>query len=452
METLPGLSIQALADGINLDRSTISNNLRLLKLPGLVLDRVATGEMAAHAAREFLCLQTEDHSHDDIMRRVIEEISGTALGTAPDWRTPNVRKRIWSQIERSTVKEWRRLGGEENGSYGGSHRAMPRFDVEEFKRAHPGHVHHIPHVPFDSDGKSDALNWTCNVAEWQRWQMASTQELIQAPGGNGKVSDRAQKSGQPAESFLMEDPVVQKVVGTAAARETARAKVVAGLKTPDEESGDQQSPASAYVKLNTFLIDAVQSDPLPGNFQRIHQGDEYKALLKDLTTTHGLAPWEIHDAFVNFSRRMEEKIRKEAMKSAPKSLTEEQRTKLGARGRVSSIDRLQGFKKRLSGPYGVAPFYFNDPKECTERCMKGATYTITYPGDSPCLTCTNESCYTEKLETGRGAFAKQFEKQAAVDDRDDDALAMRIHKELGSSPMAGILATVLLVELEFDYV
>ena len=315
-----------------------------------------SGEMAAHAAREFLCLQTETHAHTDIMKNVVDEIAGVRLGLAPDWRTANVRKRIWNQVETSSVDTWRRLGGNENGSYGSSHRAAPRFDTEEFGKAFKVSIHHIPYVPWGNDDKTESLPWTCDPQEWQRWQVIASREQATA-------SERPAPTSRAAKELdvLRTDPVVQKVISSTVSMETAR--------------------------------------------------------------------------------------------QDPKTLTKEQADQLGPRAMVRQEQSIKGFKADL-GQRGYSddrPFYFDDPKECLERCTKGATYVVSYQGEKPALFCTNQECFALKVASGKQRFEKSWAGQVAVAEEEDQALATAIRNTLADTPQLGsLIAFVLLEELRIQ--
>lgn len=135
---IEGMSVQLLADKVGLDRSTVSNNLRLLTLPAAVLQQVDGGSLSAHGAREFLCLMGSDgHFHDDITKQVLDRLT---VGP-PDWRVARIRAEIDDAVTRRPVSEWRRLFKEHPG---GSHVASPEFDTQRFDQEHAAKVHTLP--------------------------------------------------------------------------------------------------------------------------------------------------------------------------------------------------------------------------------------------------------------------------------------------------------------------
>lgn len=169
---IEGMTIATLAESLGLDRSTVSNNLRLLKLPGWILKHVDEGDMSPHAAREFLCLLgADDHFHDDVAKQALNEMTRGV----PDWRAARVRKEINEAIVGRSVTEWRKLF---SGYAGGGHQADPSFDLEKFKQDQAPKIHTIP-----SDTWSDAVwrngrqepgrvkseasrEWTCATSAW----------------------------------------------------------------------------------------------------------------------------------------------------------------------------------------------------------------------------------------------------------------------------------------------
>jgi len=110
LDEIKTLTIQKLADTLGIDRSTLSNGLRVLRLPDFVLEHVDSGAMSVHAARELLCLVAGDHQHDEDMGYVVKSIADTrGRSGMPDWRTDHVRdlirERIWYNEQ-----VWRPLG------------------------------------------------------------------------------------------------------------------------------------------------------------------------------------------------------------------------------------------------------------------------------------------------------------------------------------------------------
>ncbi len=154
------LTITALAERLGLDRSTVSNNLRLLNLPEAALERLGSQEMSAHAARELLIFCASDHSQEADIMGVIEGIESPGRD-ALDWRVQSVRSEIRRRITMHGKNSWRPLT--RDVAYG---MPLPSFDTGAFAREFPTYVHTFPASQGDRGER-----WTCNVAEWRRWQV-----------------------------------------------------------------------------------------------------------------------------------------------------------------------------------------------------------------------------------------------------------------------------------------
>lgn len=161
------LSVSDLAEQLRKDRSTISNALRVLKLPQEILERVEAGEVPFRAARELLCLQNDDHAHLEDMQRVISQVLAGPSGV-PDWSVKNIRRMVRRQAVRFQHL-WRPLepanGDHEYTAVEFIPEPHPFFDGDAFAEAHPGHIHNLPRM----DGEK-SRRWTCAVKEWQQAQ------------------------------------------------------------------------------------------------------------------------------------------------------------------------------------------------------------------------------------------------------------------------------------------
>lgn len=209
---IEGMTVTGLGTAIGLDRSTVSNNLRLLKLPQWVLQHVDAGDMSAHTAREFLCLMGSDgHFHDDVAKNVLSRM----LNGVPDWRASRVRKEIDEVVCGSSVNDWRKLF---KGYAGGGHNADPTFDVAKFKQDKDAQVHTLPNDEWGGDvwrdgerqpgkvTKEHTREWTCATSAWVSKQNAGKKAAEgvaakAAPADSGPV-----KSGSFAK-VLAADPV-----------------------------------------------------------------------------------------------------------------------------------------------------------------------------------------------------------------------------------------------------
>ena len=216
LKEIEGLTIQALADSIGIDRSTLSNNLRILDLPKVALNHVESGEMAPRAARELLGFKVGDHVHEREIAWVIEQVSKTYVGTAPDWRTENIRRLMRDAVMRWD-SEWRPLERNtgdvvEHGYEGSGFGRQPNFDVAAFAHDYPAQTHILPR----RDGKTRV--WTCNVKEWRRQQSAATRETNKAAAESGETPPSAQPKSDAGRSRqrqgiakLGADPLVKSV-------------------------------------------------------------------------------------------------------------------------------------------------------------------------------------------------------------------------------------------------
>jgi len=434
LDTIPDLTITALAEPLGVERSTLSNNLRVLKLPQVVLERVESGELSAHAAREFLCLMNEDHCHTEDMASVISAIASThGWQGAPDWRAAHVREQIRERVYKNE-QGWRPLAGatdDEKHLYFGGAAREPSFDVEAFEKEHPQHVHQIPR------GESGARAWTCLVKEWQKWQTRGTRELnLRLEKGEVARQPKTEREKR-IERALARDPLVREVV-QAVSMETP--KLAPNLTTAP---AIPQSKGEAYRKLNQHLqgLDEDELDELQegGAVVKLRRERE----LEDLLTLE-----EMNKAIDNFIAGLEEEPTEPAPEAPakPVALTPEQRERLGTRaGAVVNLSRHRGFHKCLSKEgYGPPPF-FPDLKECRERCTQGAGYAEEYQGGRVLLYCFNEACYEKKLARGKEVVRKDFQARMAKDDAQDQELAQAIAGHFRDGALARLVATALVL-------
>lgn len=208
LSDIPGLTTKNLAEQLGIHRSTLANNLRLLKLPELVLERVESGDIPTHSAREFLCLQADDHVHLDLMQKVIRDISLTSgVQGAPDWGYSHVRELIRSEVHHGEAN-WRPLedntGDEGWGNDPGGERS-PNFDVEAFTTEHENQIHTIP----AKEGRN-SRRWTCNVKEWRKRQTAGTRAANKAESEGETTTTRPAAKKTAMETALENDPILIK--------------------------------------------------------------------------------------------------------------------------------------------------------------------------------------------------------------------------------------------------
>jgi ParB/RepB/Spo0J family partition protein len=366
LETIPDLTVTDLATSLGLDHSTLSNAMRLLKLPPAVLQHVESGEMSAFAAREFLCLAAEDHMHIDIMNSVVMEVAKTRLGAGPDWRAPNIRRLIRDRVYKSTVQQWRRVGSlsgkdASHFDYGSSHRTDPLFDVEAFQRELPTSMHTIPWDASTWSGgggerttKERSLAMTCDVKAWGRRHEAAKRETAkgETAGGSGPARPPAAPPEQERmrDKALATDPVARKLAG-----------------------GSQVSAGDSQVSAGDSQV-SVET------------------------------PEAVADVPQSTSKRQ-----KRAKAVAVSAMTPEMRQALGTRDKTVNLGKYSGFHKTLDrSRYGGPPLYFPDIDECLQRCTDGATYGYEQYDSSPVLCCFNKKHYDEKLAAGKATAEAEF--------------------------------------------
>lgn len=420
LDEIKGLKIQDVADTLGVDHATLSNTLRVLQLPALVLDRVDSGELSLHAAREFLCLMGERHAHVHEMEMVVTEISGSRMGSAPDWRVGNVRRLLSWQVSGSSVSEWRRIGSLNVGNdrtYGASHASPPLFDTEAFGKEFAGYVHILPwdeqpaHNAKSKQPIHRSLAWTCQIKDWVRWQ-TSAQKDAQATGGS---ATRATKAGQEREAAflgaLAKDPVYQKLAKPPK------------TKTKKETRGAEPIEAEAETP-------PVSPETLPGVTEAPPQPENLGDIVHGLHTevSPGKAPPSKDPP-------------------PPKTMTPEIVEALGTRATLVNLRSYKGFVQRLEGntwSSDTPPTYF-DRAEC-RSCVIGAAYGYQPGyGDKPTLVCTNAERFREKLLRDRAAFVTRFKARMAQEDKADLALAEAFKNELAGAPRAAFaLANYLL--------
>ncbi len=428
LDEIEGLTIQALADRLGKDRSTLSNDLRVLRLPKEVLDLVASGDIPVRSAREFLCLVAEDHNHLDVMQSIIRRISQVPMGTVADWRAANVRRLLWTHISGSRVSEWRRLE-KGKGFFGSSHEQAPTFDVDAFQAELPQKVHHIP-----TESKDGSNLWTCGVNPWKKWQDGAKS------GGNGAGAAVKEKPAPKGLRHLVQDPVGKKVLKDAVSEETA-AKTL-GAELLEKETASETPAAGktlAWQQLNDHLIKFLGSHA--NKDSRDNLRTSAAALSKTLKLEEaGLLVKAVANAINKAVDDFEKEIAKRI--KLPTELSAEAAEELGTRAKVVEVGyNSKGHSLEL-GAYGGAPPFFPDLNECLKTCTFGATYTTTPYSKAPTLRCMNEVHWQEKLDRGLEAYKRKLQERIDLDDDNDEITANAILGMMPESlglPMAVVL-------------
>ena len=280
---IDGITIQSLADRVGVDRTTMSKNLAILKLPANVLTHIEDGRLKLRAARELLCLRTETHSHNDMVKAVLKDCDDAAsgpyyAGLPPDYRTKTVRASIraltrgvshrgYSSEHREKDRNWRPLFEAEDGGRSIS------FDVDDFKSAFGAFIHTLP------DGEnSGGLAWTCHVKEWGKWSGQATRERTKTEAeaqantnGTGPGAQASRPEPKPKGSRWLQtvkkDPVVTALVDAATLRKLKADKDVESL--PD---GIREALGTRILKLGYRYDPSVNA--LPTAAQPIIKGEE----------------------------------------------------------------------------------------------------------------------------------------------------------------------------------
>ncbi len=211
-----GITAQELANQVGIDRSTLSNYLRVLELPDFVLEHVESGALGIAVAMELLALQNADHAHDDVLENVVngivKPIPWASQQQPPDWRKGNVRTMIADRVAHAET-EFRPLSPSSGYATGPAGREA-NFDFEAFAAERPHLVHTIPAGSGNQPNAS--RNWTCDVKGWRREQTKATREANQAAAESGhKPSGNTPKPvsrDKKFEQLLADDPVWQGMI------------------------------------------------------------------------------------------------------------------------------------------------------------------------------------------------------------------------------------------------
>ena len=382
-----GMTIQSLADKLGLDRSTVSNNLRVLALPDFVLEHVESGECSMAAAREFLALQHESHAHLDDMREIVSTIT-RVWGTRgkPDWTQRHVRERIYFQVaaDRQGEAKWRPLERVPAAGATGEARLEPNFDTEAFKRDYPAQLHIIPAVSkteiirFQEQIYCGASRlWTCEVKEWSRRKAAATREANKA------------------------DPETQ---------------AVQQVRREGKQENDEASQLGEYLAKDPVWKAIAAKRDKKGPFRPVTD-EERKALgtrasVKDRTSYNSRDFWK--------------RLEKAAPSDSPRLWT------TGDGGPVPPHFPLEGCAGCVKGAAYVRP----GPGGHT--------------GKKLVLCCTNKSCYGKRLAEGEAAIRPRIEdEKAAIARHDGEAIrALVDNLEFMDTASVRALATVLMANIE----
>ena len=378
------LTVQTLADKVGISRPHMSNYLRVLELPAVVLEHIESGDLSMSVAREFLVLQHASHAHIEDMEKIVRRITAV-YGTdgLPDWTRRHVRERIYYQVGISNDKDWRPLGPMPEVTKSTTERREPSFDVAAFKDDFPDSLHTIPaisrieQVHFrDKFHCNESRVWTCEVTEWSRRQSQGTREanLAAKAAGETPAADAKPKSGPDAHGELVaamaNDPVWMAIV---------KAREGAGR------------PGS----------------PLPTT------ADDWK----ELGTRAKIMEYRPYGSNGFFWKRLEK-----AAKSGPPSAWE------GNNG-------------------ALLPPYFADLKGCM-TCTSGASYarsSESYSRKAPALACFNARCFQQKAKAGATEYREKLEAYKKGQFREDREMAQRLARSLASVDVEALKAMAVIL-------
>lgn len=444
LDEVSDLKIDELAESVGVARPTLSNLLRILTLPPVVLDVVAEGRMSPHAAREFLVLMHGKHLHKREMAWVIDSISQTSGSSGlPDFRVAHVREMIREVVGRFGT-DWRPLEKAEGdastyGSSYGEHAREPTFDTAAYEKAHPDKVHIIPRR------RKGTRKWTCDAKEWRRWQTQATREANKKAAGKVKAGSKI--SGQDAQDFmslLAHDPVAQAAVGVS--QETLVGRVLEKhtppvmppeMAEPLEEG--KLPPGEGYKKLNAYLANFVQRNPDPSKWEdALYESTDIIHAELELEK-YGIDPEDISDAIMHFLDHIRKRMAAEAAQVVKKADHEKLREKLGTRASPLKDEGYKGWKQLIAGSNSEGPPQYFDVDQCVRLCTEGAVYLKRrYYGT--CLACINKECFQERLRVSEEAFAKQVKETRDQQDQANAALAAIIMPLLSDPKLARLVA------------
>jgi ParB/RepB/Spo0J family partition protein len=276
---IEGMTVAMLADSLGFDRSTVSNNLRLLKLPKWVLEHVDAGELSAHAAREYLCLMGSDgHFHDDVARQVMDRLT---TGT-PDWRADRVRFEINDVVLGRPVSEWRRLF--KGTSPGGGHAGEPGFDLAKFKTDNDARVHTLPHDKWANQEWGRPTNSKVTESRSREWTCATSAWIAR--------NNAAKKS---AEGVAAAAAGIKTPKGTPAAKSSDFVKTLQADPVFQGVSPETAGPLLQALKKNELDEDSAKALGTRAQPMTLKTGKSFKALVDPRSTSK---PWDAGDTTV----------------------------------------------------------------------------------------------------------------------------------------------------------
>lgn len=454
LDTIQGLTVEKLAETIGLARPTLSNILRVLRLPDVILDRVAAGEMSVRAARELLCLQNDKIVRIEEMKRVVRDISMTeGRSGMPDWRVKHVREVIRDVIQNSN-QNWRPIDSDHQnadfmGFRGPADRREVDFDPELFAREFPDHVFTIP--TYSKGTYEGTRRWTDEVRAWQRWQTAATIALNKAMEEKGQPKQKVTGTGRPTKdtAYLMamaKDPLVKAVTGKGVSWETAAAEVAQNLEAivVKNKITGPEGKSDVVKAVQAEVIKRLKTLP-PEKELWAGLRNQGRRITDELGIPRDQISWEISNAVQGVVALAEAEVEKVIASQAQGKLTEEQQKALGTRAEAPLVFGWdnKAFHERLRD----APPYLHDKEECLSKCTWGARYGQESRGATVELYCANKECWNNKIQVGMEAFRKKLDHDVAQQDKEDLRLA-RLLKEQLSPGLAQALGMAIMVKTQ----
>ena len=215
VDTFPKMTVTKLGEHVGLNKSTISYAISTVGLPEEVLSKCEEVGVSLGAARELLCLQGKEHSHPEVMLRVIATMA--EQGTFTRQATIDILGRAFqSEYSMKNLEgEWRTL---QKNQWGGTH-----FNPDIFMREHKEHTHNIP-------GQSPA---TCDHETWERMQAEADKRSTQRKTRQAKPLSTAEALARPAPEPVPELPDEPKPEDVPHAGDDVAAGLIMAVNTMD---------------------------------------------------------------------------------------------------------------------------------------------------------------------------------------------------------------------------
>lgn len=449
LDGIEGLGVTELARRIGIDHSHLSNQLAVLNLPPFVLDLVDDGLMSVHAAREFLALHNTEgkpNPQKAMMQHVIEQINKTGgyrTGSKPDFSVKAVRYWIYEAVKYAgqgagshfgvsgqpdRKVQWRPIDPVSGSYSSGNDRPDWPHDTAAFAKEYPDTIYRIP-----LESGEGSRRWTCDAVKWQTWRdraaAKARQEREGTPPGP-KPTSAAAKEREQAAAAVESHPLVKAKLNeerrTSAAAVTEIIKAIPEPKPHVQEitqagkgtvmTIEPNAQALAHIELQAQVRDYLQKGGANRKrFDEIMQAATRGTLPAEITGGTELGEKGAVKAVLNYLKDIGKEIDKAAAADtgSKAALTDEQRKNLGTLGEPVLKYKSYGQSRLaaiLTGSKKSLPSWFDDPKECTERCVIGARFAHEeYSSEkAPHLVCTNNQHFAEKMAASKAKVEKRL--------------------------------------------